>query len=433
MSTCSSLDKRDKQYIYIDTPYYRQLIPTHYTGCTDEPDFMYSPYDIFVMESRLYPFIYQLLGNRKSVIFFPGIKEDHRMSIKIILKEVGNVDTQHPYGKEDKIIKLSAKEHKLITNKVKEIVSKDAGYALIDRRELYLVSSGSVPKNKGGKYLTNVHKYPYAWFNTVLDYVNLDTSYNPYISKEGIYLAFNPEADFNTAYDEVVNHILDVLDQFWQKGVILANDIADTNTNKDILTLKWGLESIDKREVKSRLWKPVWSDNRFAKPMPDFLRRVVAGDNTIYISVSDNLVRRHYISKLLSNKGIEFKFVGAKLEAIADGYQIAQEIASIVDAATNLAEGKIIVYGADRPSWLQLFSDAALEYIDGMITDNITTYVTDNISKPYIISILLPNKTMDTTTTLQFLEDMVLERLIRLQKEYPNISPHSIVESTMTK
>lgn len=403
-----------KQNKYISTPFYRQIVDTPITGCVDEPSFKYSSYDIFVMYSRLTPYIYKILESRKPVIYFEGVKENNKMSIKILLKDI----------EKDLIICLSDREHKLIQDKVNEIVSVDPDYTLIDRTELYISSRGSVHKDKGDKYLDTVTKYPYSWFNSMLQYVNLDSSYNPFITQDGIYLAFNPLSDFSEAYFEVIDHILNIIDKFWQEGVVYSKDL-----DKNGLAVKWGLEYLDLGQPVHKLYKPVWKDKRITGKCPvNFLLRVLSGDNFIYVNISNNLVRRHYVATMLNNNNVEFTIDGSRIKYLSQDIFEAQMIASIIDSGNNLAEGKVMLYTFDRPSWLYLYTKASKKYLN--ISDaSITTYQTTDTVTPYVFSCLLSNKNVDSKSSLDFLREKVLEQLIEMKATLaPNVSPHDVIE-----
>ena len=73
--------------VLIDTPYYRTLAQIHSSGCDDEPDFMYSSYNLFCMNSRLYPKVYDMYG-RDVEIIYEGVHENNRMAIKIKLVKI---------------------------------------------------------------------------------------------------------------------------------------------------------------------------------------------------------------------------------------------------------------------------------------------------------------------------------------------------------
>lgn len=431
---------------FISTPYYRTLSDNS-QGCSDEPDFLYSPYDLFCLESRLYPFIYKVV-DRKAVIFFQGVIEKTRVDIKIVLKNITPVTILDAYP-EDEIIELSKEVKDLIENKVSEIVSEDIGYCLIDRDELYRISRGSgtigeVNKKynksvgyderynlirtnlyesinlvKSKRYIDSVKKYPKSWFNLVLDYVNLDSSYNPFIKKEGIYLAINPLADFNQAYQDVINYILDTIDIFYQEGVIYARNI-------DKIAEEWGLERLDVEEPVPSLWKPVWTDKRFASNPVDFLQKILYGNNYIHINVSTNLVRRHFISKRLD--GFNFLFEGSNVKVEVDGLDQAQRVAALVEKGEAEADGKVITYSGTRPSWMYLYIEIARE--NGL--EESISYLTNSVSYPYTFSSII-DKRADGKTIMEFLREKVLDKLIRIQKENPGVSPHNIIEKQYQK
>jgi hypothetical protein len=76
----------------ISTPYYRTLAPTNPLGCNDEPDVTYEPYDLFCMNTRLYPTVYKLFG-RDVEIVYQDVHENNRMNVKIQLVRITTITT----------------------------------------------------------------------------------------------------------------------------------------------------------------------------------------------------------------------------------------------------------------------------------------------------------------------------------------------------
>ena len=162
---------------------HRFLQVYHDMGADDEPDVdcNYTPYRIFVLFSRLLPFIYNLLKDRHDKIdVYPHSifnKEKNRMDAYLM---IAKIDTKNR-EKEDQLLELSNEEKQAIQKKIDEIQSKYINYALIDSHELYNLTD---------------KRYSFPYFNSILEYSLNESSYNPFIKHEGIYLTFNPYADF---------------------------------------------------------------------------------------------------------------------------------------------------------------------------------------------------------------------------------------------
>lgn len=441
---CPSTNSIDSKYRYITTPYYRTVTPTHALGCTDEPDFTYKRYDFFVINSRLYPFLYKLLS-REVVIFFRGIQEKDRVNIVIRLEKIA--DSSDPMVP-NTLYPITNEEQVKIQEKVDEILSVDAGYCLINREELYR----SGPQT-----------YPYSWFNLVLPYVNINSSYNPFVQEEGIFLGFNPDSNYNLAYSEVVKYILDTLDKFYQDGVIFGSLSSS-------LIERWGMERIDVEEPDPKLFQPVWEDKRITggrggrgggeggeggggeddiNNTVDFLTELSKGSNAIRIGVSSNMVRRHYIAYNLNAEGIEMMLDGHYLKATVNSLDQAQKVASIVEYSEAIADGKIVTTMVNRPSWVYLFMETAreelgivreggvegveggVEEVEGVEGESMiggcTGYNNGTIENPYTFSCIIDRKD-DQKAFLEMLRQKVYQKLALIQKQNPGISPHDVVE-----
>jgi len=363
----------------ISTPYYRTLGERHLIGCDDEPDFMYGPYDIFCMKTRLYPTVYELY-NRDIEIIFRGVHRNNRMEIKIELVEITTI-TAGPIS--NKTLNISEKNYKILTDAVNKIVTENSDYCLINKHELYLSS---------GKY------YPKYWFDTILGYIQLPTEYNPFIQPEGIYLSFNRDSDYITAYNEVVKILLDTVDKYYNEGVVYkAGNISE----------KWKLERLDYEEVQARLFKPMWEDKRFAPYLVDFLIDKIRGDPYIKIKVSDNLVKRHWIAKILTLEGVAFVFDGFYVKVLVDNLEDAQSIVSAVLEAQHMASGKVIIYAINRPEWIDLYIKAANKLFGDV---DCLGYQVSTVERPYIFSCVV-NINTPSDKLLLTLRELVLKSL----------------------
>ena len=354
----------------LSTPYYRTLAQTHSLGCDDEPDVMYGPYDIFCMGTRLYPTVYKLFGRNVELIF-KGVHENNRMEIKIELIKI--VDTG-PEPLPNEQIKITKDQYKILNNAVNIIVTEHVDYCLIDKNELYL----SLPNRN----------YSRSWFYTMIGYVPVSTGYNPFVKHEGIYLSFNRNSDYKTAYNEVVKIILDTMNKYYKEGVIYkAGNIAE----------KWKLERLDHEEVMGRLHRPMWSDKRFAPYPVDFLLERIKGDPYIRIKVSDNLVNRHYIAKKLYKYDIEgFIFDGSYIKILVDDIDTAQYIAALVESVEYVdSTEKVVIYSTNSLNKINLEATKNL-----LEKPNCIQYQVSSVERPYIFSCIVDINTPNTVIDL---------------------------------
>lgn len=384
----------------LSTPYYRVITDVKPVGCSEEGPFTYDSYDIFCIETQLYPALYRLV-DRDVILVFKGIPDGTKINLGIELTRV--VDTDDPSILDEQVF-IEPSIQRALQKVVDTAISDNLNYCLIDREELYR---------------SRRMVYPRSWFNSVLPFVDLSTSYNPYIQPQGIYLSFNRKADFTEAYNQVVKEILDKIDGFYQNGAIVgASSIASS----------WNLERLDIDDPLG-LYAPVWTDNRFASNMVDFLLERLTGDEYIKIAISKNLVRRHYIADMLTKQGIVVLFEGDHVKIQVNDLDSAQKAASIVEAAEGLADGKVVVQAVSRPSWIQLYTKAAalLGNASGPVA-----YRVDSIDTPYMFSLQIDAET-DADLFLDNLQHAVYKTLIQDQEDImnrPSIqSPHDIIEA----
>lgn len=384
----------------ISTPYYRGLVPTHALGCVELATSTYGPYDLFCLETRLYNTVYQMFG-RDVEIIFRSVYQTERMEIKVDIVKIMDITTTEPVPNPS--IEMTDEQNKILTNKVGQITSNHIGYCLIDMYELYLSSS---------------QKYPKDWFYSVCGYIELPTEYNPFITPNGIYLTFNPLSNYKEGYNEVVKILLDTIDRYYKEGVVYgAGNIAE----------KWKLERLDREEKIGKLYQPMWNDKRFAPYPTDFLLKKINGDPYIRIRVSDNLVKRHYISSKLRSEGISMIFVGEYIKIPVDNIDDAQYISALVQSSEDVSNGKVIVHSATRPSWIYLYMEAANQLLEN---PSCTGYQVSTIERPYIFSCIV-DRNIPTETILGKLREMVLRRLASVAEK--SDSPHNIIEQRYQK
>ena len=131
--------------------FYRLLPQLKAIGCEEEAAFHYSPYKIFVLETRLYPLIFSLYPDINLEIFLRGKYKEGRNKMVLHL-ELRKLITSEDPNIESEIVKINDENIKIIKSKIAQITSINPEYALIDVNELYQSSS----KKYTLSYLKNV-------------------------------------------------------------------------------------------------------------------------------------------------------------------------------------------------------------------------------------------------------------------------------------
>ena len=404
--------------------YYRLLPETQYIGVLDEPDSdcRFTPYSVFILETRLYPLIYSMFNFYIDIVLQSKYNaEKDRMDIYLVLREMKN--TEDPF-EVNPLIQLTQEQREIIQNKIAEISAHYPDYALIDVRELYKTVNVGNQRGRKSKYPLLNNKIPFSYFQQMIQYTGLNSEYNPFVRPEGIYLSFNPNSDYKPAYYEVSKFLIDRIQEFYNKGVIILDNLVGS-LEKEELIKNWELVSIDEEEIVKTIFQPNWSDERFAKNPVDFLTLKIQGDPFIRLRVSDNLVKRHGIAKVLRGKAM---FEGSYLKLEVKDLKEAQEISALVTSATALTNGKVLVIATDRLSEVYLYFD----YAKQKKYDSVVYSVTEG----YMFSCMLPDEEKESLDDIRMeFRDFAVQRLTEVTKvsKFKNMSPHDIIEQEYTR
>jgi hypothetical protein len=381
---------------------YRLLPEQHDMGFVDEPDVdcRYTPYRIFVLETRLFPLIYSMFQNIENIDIYPKSIYNPKMNRMEVYLKIAKID-DNTIEKEDDSVTLTEEQREKIQSEINKITSENIDYVLIDVNELYK-SSGK--------------QYPFSWFVSVLEYSLPDTSYNPFIQKEGIYLKFNLNSDYKNAYYKTCKKILKKIEQYHSHGVVIIDD----NSN---IVKNWDLVSIDNEEIVKRIFQPKWTDRRFAPKMVDFLILKIQGDSYISFSLPNNLTKRHGIMKKL--EGYESFIESSTLKVKCENIQEATKIANLVDYGYAKTYGRVMILEINRKSEAYLFSDYCTR---NNIGESIAYYNDNKI----LFSVLLNEKheNVDTHSLSVSFRNYSISRLTEVIKisKFKGLSPHDIIE-----
>lgn len=383
---------------------YRLLPEQRDMGFVEEADVdcRYTPYRIFVLKTRIFPMIYSIFDKKGDKIdIYPKSIYNAKTNRMDVYLKIAKID-DNSVEKEDESITVTEIEREKIQKEIDTITSENIDYALIDVNELYR----SINK-----------KYSFSWFVSILEYSLPDTSFNPFIQKEGIYLKFNPNSDYKTAYYNTCKTICEKIDKYYSHGVVILS------SSNDNLIKNWNLVSIDDEEIVKRLYQPNWLDHRFASNMVDFLYERISGEPYITFTLPDNMVRRHGIMKNLKNYNcfIESSCLKVKCDNLID----ARKIASLVEKGTATTYGRVMILEAKRTSEAYLFS----EYSKKNSLGESISYYNDN---KILFSLLLNQKNISTNTFVlgEKFRDYTISRLTEVSKisKFKGISPHEIIE-----
>ncbi len=338
---------------------YRLLPEEHVLGIDEEPDVLDcidNPYRIFILETRLYPMIYDMFNNIN--IYPKTVYNKQRNRLDVYIRIVKNNDAITDITNEvnsdgllDVEITMTEMQKIQIENKISEIFSKYIDYCLINRKELYSASSFT---DISYSYFDSMFEYSLSEYNfNTLSITNLNTSsnlsdnsdyentsgflnsierdeniiYDMFVQPEGLYIKLSTNSsnsDYKKLYYTICERITQNIKNYYTMGVVKTKDYD--------LVDRWNLTNIDIEEINKRLYYPQWTNLIYAHVnKTQFLLQKISedGDEYISIDVTKNKLQRYlYMSALHEYKD---KYIeDGKLKIKCDNYISAEKIANII-------------------------------------------------------------------------------------------------------
>lgn len=309
------------------TPYYRTTVAIPATRCVEEPDSNYTPYQVFVLLSRL-----QYLHPEHDIQPI-SIPRDNRMvlTLKLFVK--------------NEEVKLSPEEQQTYDAQVSQVLNEDPDHCF------FLSGRGPFPR-----------AYPVNWTMAILPYLDLPSEYEPLIREGVIYLNLREVSDFRAVYDELFLRTLNRIQELYEAGAFVTDApfarrwgllpfhlrgynepfdleeyLSGGNVNaiqRRMLSTGFTLEA----DRRTGLYVPVWVNSNLAQDRVSFLYDRAAG-RPLQFSVGDNLVVRYYIAQALPQ--VVF---GGSWAFIYDVPAIEEALAwaSVLTEARRRATGQVV-------------------------------------------------------------------------------------------
>lgn len=353
------------------TPFYRTMPDVVPSGCTEEPDFNYTSYTLFVLRTRIVPWLDRNFDSKISARL-PSAKKNDRMYITVV-----------PFRGDTKV-EMTSEMIRQLQDEVNRLTSKPLKAAL-------LVSAH--------RFLSNppVSQISSSWIDSIVPYIGINKDLNPHMNEEGILVELDRTIDYLRIYNKLLINTIEKIREMYDDGYIVdpPEDVVEN----------WRLLSADDDH---RLYHPDWSDQRITARyggMLGFLQSRIMGDPTIDFFVGSNLVHRHHIAESLASKEIDVTFVGQYARINVPDLTTARRVASVIERATKTGHGKIAPMFASRQSWIMLYFAAAAE--QGMT--NCVGYMISDPSRPYVFSC-----EVDFGTNIYQTTDKIYRRAITL-------------------
>lgn len=344
------------------TPYYRNTVDMPAHRAVAEPQNNYTPYQVFVLMSRLQ------YAHPEHILQPISIPRDERMVLTLRVFS-GNNEA-----------KLTPEEQQLYEAQVQQVLTEYPQHCL------FFSGRGPFPR-----------PYPVNWTMSILPYLELPEAYDPFIQDGVIYLNLSQEDDFRTVYDTLFVQILERLQTLYETGAVIT-DAAFART--------WGwipYELIGQRTTLTiqpqdytydrGLYGVGWSNTKLSRDPVDFFYDRAAG-RTLKVHIGDNLVVRYYVARAAPE--VVFGGRWAFLPELASIQEVFSWV-SVIDEARRQASGQVVALPlADGRTQGTLTERARTLYPEAVPI----IYRTQDRLLPYLFSFPLP-PTAEPTVVLQ--------------------------------
>lgn len=328
----------------LNTPFYRTMPEISARSCGNMASVNYSPYQLFCITTQLEAYLTEM--GRPQVLAYVSRPENSRMMLKVRTN-------------------LTGEDLEKAQKKLDEILSERPLFCLLF----------SVPIETS---------LPQPWLREVLPFVSIPDDVNGFVFSNALYVNLALSNDYTRFYDQLATSVRNQLGNWYRQGYIRsAENIAE----------KWKLETVDQNQ---RLFRPTWSDSRFAPQLTQFLLGRLHGEREISIAIEPSLPQMHNVSLELNRIGKNFHFVGNRLDLICegtrcsrntfvflevDGVDEAQQMASLIREAAYSVIGTVFTR-----SFASMADAQAQVEKDDLVSASI--YKLDGQISPYVVSVL---------------------------------------------
>jgi hypothetical protein len=379
----------------IITPYTRELLIFDEHGCADDPGYNHDTYDIFVMRTRLIPFIHKYLGKNYDIKI--TFEDEERVARIHIIPVLGS-----------KVVPLTGEMKKIIQKEVDEQLSFPNRHALIFSTYNYLSDK-------------NFEHIPIKWVEQIIRYIDVVPSeFAPVVHNFSIYADLGNVGNFNKIYEELHLRIIEQIREMYHKGCI---------PDAEKIEKDWSLVPISQKAEGDYplpvLFQPTWTDTRFAPHLVEFLYERLAGRKTIILNVGSNNVSRFGISKALNEFKIAHYYQDNRVFVHVDNFVQAESITNLILNAESLIFGKVFVMISNRLSWIKIYNYIAQTSFNKR---ECTSYLRRDTFPQIIFSCKLD---MDENIDyyIKEFERRAIRVLLDIQNKNPGLNPHEVVEN----
>ena len=425
------LDAEEPRYLM--TPYYRlraevELNPQRSRRDNDGTlKYNYSPYDLFVIKTRLEPFIQVRLDPRILIRFVSRYLNDRmRMTIEL--------------WRGDEAIVLNDRLHHYLQQVVDYITSNYANHCLLLVHGL----SWNVNRQRGGSPCCRA-PLPQWWVNSTLPFLGISPHFQPQYrppseySLGGVLVDLSKAEPYSDIYRRMLIKATDRLTEMYQLGFLsLPSDFDNEALARWQVSSIFPLDTSLYEDIKQALFRADWADNRLTEPVGGMIafleKHLIRGSSMLWLRIGRDIEPRYQVTRMFRRYGLSslrYRFLDDMVEVDVADLDEARIIAGLVqEAKTIIVESMITIQFADRDWYnvnLALLSDLSEEAkIEmGLVGLKIMGYMLADDSYPYCLALEIPTEA-EPNFYYEVVRLWILDRLV----QYPITTEPSLTLPT---
>lgn len=182
-------------------------------------------------------------------------------------------------------VDLSPKQLRQLNDKVKEITTIDREYCLLFASNTNIYVNRPLARKR----------IPPAWILTILPFIPIDDSINPYLDGTHLYVNLELYPDYIERYNKMYFQLEETLRDYYKRGAIVCDQIFAN---------QWQLTPfLVDEESTVGVYLPLWQDIRFAPDRVEFLSSRMGGEEGIWLNLPPWTYQA--ASNYLSEHGVE--------------------------------------------------------------------------------------------------------------------------------
>lgn len=290
--------------------YYRTVPPLEKLseGCIEEARENYRPYDLFSIRTRMTPYVRRNFGDEFSLTFTSTMK-NNRMVMVIGVRD-NNLDD----------VLLTDEQKVALSVKIRSLIAEGNSHVMLLPAKHSQSTDDTLMES--------------TWISSILPYIDIDDTYEPYADDEGLYVSLGAEEDYILTYNELITDVMEQLEKMYKEGYVvgISEEVASD----------WGFERVN---PDFDLYMATWKNDKISKPyggLSGFIKSRMRGEKTIDVEVGNNSVIRHFIAELM-----DVTFVSTFARFDAKDLAVASEALRKIERIADIAHGQCVTFDVE--------------------------------------------------------------------------------------